>query len=171
MGKSAITDKYSNVAFATVTLSAANTLTFNQILMGTGVFAGVALLINRILWNPTVTSLREIVAATDDLTMALVSSNRLATIFDATDPSVLAQKRLVGIGVAVERYELPLISDFSTLPGGGKLIPASPLWMAGHTSGAAAASVIRCQLDFTFIQLEAADYLELMQSTYPANVS
>jgi len=85
--------------------------------------------------------------------------------------AIIACKYLVSVGVAVERYEVPLVSDFTSLPGGGKLVPANPLWIGGMTEGAAAASVFRAQVEFTFVQLSDQEYLELIQSLFPANVA
>lgn len=167
----ASTDKYANTAYGVVTMSAANTLTFSQINMGMGIFQRTAMLLHRCLWSPTAPSLRELVAATDHLDMALVSSNRLTTISDLTDPAVIAAIRLVAIGVAVETRTLPIISDFTTLPGGGKLIAGNPIYVGAMTGGAAAASVVRVQLDFTFVELSDSDYLELVQAQYPANIA
>jgi len=164
-------DEYANVAFGAVTLSAANTLTFSQIQMAIGMFQGIAMLIHRIAWQPTATSLREIVAATDSLHMALTSSNRLTAIYDLSDPSIIAQMQIIGIGVAVANEKLPLISDFTMLPGGGKLIAANPLYLAAVSGGFASAAVCRAQIDFTFIELADRDYMELIQAQFPANVA
>ncbi len=170
-GKKVTTDNYANVAYGSVTESAANTLTFSQVQMGVGLFQGIAMLIHRVQWHPTSTALRELVAATDEMQLALTTSNRLAAIYDVNDPAIIAVKRLVAIGVATGSYELPLMSDFTMLPGGGKLVPANPLWVGCKMGGAAAAATIRIQIDFTFVTLDDKDYLELLQAMYPANIS
>jgi len=164
-------DRYANVAFGSVTESATNTLTFAQILMGVGLFQGVALLLHRVAWHPSAAALRELVAASDSMDVALTTSNRLAAIYDVNDPAIIAQCRLICIAAAVGSYEVPFYSDFTGLPGGGKLIPANPLWIGAKMSGAAAAATIRCQLEFTFVQLDDKDYLELLQAMYPANIA
>lgn len=163
-------DLYSNIALASVTLSAANTLTFSQLQISVGLFQGVALLLHRVLWWPTALTIREIVAATDSLYFGLVTSNRLTTIIDVTDPSIVTMQNIIGIAAGVERYQFPIVSDFSMLPGGGKLVPANPLFLAANTAGFAAAATVRAQLDFSFISLSDADYLELLQSIYPISV-
>lgn len=170
MAKSKLTDRYSNRAYGTVTMSAANTLTFTAITFGVGLFQGMAILLHRIKWSPTMASLREIVAATDSLTFALTTSNRITALTDSNDPGVVDWVRMVGIAANIEQVKEPIISDYTMLPSGGKLIPANPLYLAAYTLGAAAASEVRAELEFTFVELEAADYLELIQSNYPANV-
>jgi hypothetical protein len=164
-------DMYANVAFGNVTLSGVDTLTFSQIQMAVGLFQGVAMLLSRVLWYPSMGTIRQVVAATDSLTMALTSSSRLTDIDDTSDPAILTMRKVVGVGVNTEPFVFPLISDFSTLPGGGKLMSCNPIYLACDTGGFASAAVLRAQLDFTFVELSATDYLELIQSQYPASIS
>lgn len=164
-------DMFANIAMANVTMSAANTLTFSQMQMGVGLFQGVAMVIHRILWYPFAAALREIVAATDSLTMAVTTTNRLTAIDDALDPAIVQMRRIIGIAAGIERFDIPFITDLTSLPGGGKLVAANPLWIGATSGGFASAAQIRVQLDFTFIELTDAEYLELIQATYPANIS
>lgn len=163
-------DMYSNIALTSVTMSAANTLTFAQLQIAVGMFQGVGMLIHRVLWYPHTTAMREIVASTDALFMALVTNNRLTSIENILDPSVVSLASIVGIGVAVESKHLPIISDFSNLPEGGKLIPANPLFIAASSGGFVSAALVRALIDFSFVSLADKDYLELMQSMYPVQV-
>jgi hypothetical protein len=164
-------DNFANVAFGSVTMSAANTLTFSQIQLAVGLFQGIALLLHRIWWYPTDTACREIVAATDELIMALTSSNRLVEILNSADPAILSNKAIVGIAAGTERQEIPIISDFTMLPGGGKLISANPIYLGAVTGGFGAAATVRARLEFTFVELADRDYLELIQSQFPTNIS
>lgn len=163
-------DAYSNVAFGEVTCSAANTLTFSAIQLAVGTFQGVALILHRILYYPTVATLRELVGATDDLAMGLTGSNRLDAIAEISDPSVIDRRGVVGVGVAVEPWSLPIVSDFSRLPGGGKIMTANPLYAAVDSTGFVAAASLLMQLDFTFLELADKDYIELIQAQLPANI-
>jgi len=163
-------DMYANIALGSVTLSAINTLTFSQLQISVGLFQGVAMLLHRISWYPYAANLREIVAATDSLSFALTVSNRVAAIEDATDPSIIACRRLIGIAAAVGSYEVPFESDFTRLPMGGKLIPANPLFLAATSGGFGAVATVKAQIDFSFVQLGDAEYLELLQAMYPVSV-
>jgi hypothetical protein len=164
-------DTYANVAYGTITMSAANTLTWSQIQMGISINQKVALCLHRILWVPSVASEREIVAATDGMNIALTTSSRLTAITDVSDPAIISFFSKSGIAATTEPSKRPYISDFSGLPGGGKLIPPNPLWLAMSTEGFVAAGIARIQLDFTFITLSDADFLELLAAVYPANVA
>lgn len=163
-------DQYSNVAFQRLTLSAANTLTFEPIAFAVGIFQGIGLLLNRILYTPNNATLREIVAATDHLDMGITTSNRLAGLDPGTDPAVIDVHRITGIAAGIERFNLPIIHDFTGLPGGGKLCSANPLYVGGETGGFVAAAMIDVQLEFQFVQLRPEEYLELIQAQFPANI-
>lgn len=169
MAKTAGAELFANRALTTMTMSAANTLTYSQVRFTTGLVEKVALVIHRIDFIPTGTSVREIVAATDSMTLAFTMSNAMTTLY-AWDPRVLAMIEVTGIGVAVERYLTPLSMDFSSFPGGGILIPPNPIYLAMTTSGAAAASAANACMWFSYRQLTDADYLELIQSLLPQNI-
>lgn len=162
-------EKYANVAFGTVTMSAANTLTFAQILFGVGLFEGKALVVHRVGFYPSVATEREVVTAADSYIMALTTSNRL-TALDLSEPAVVIWKRRVGIGVAVESVNQPHEIDFTQLPGGGKLLPANPIFIGMTSLGFAAAGSMTVRIEFTFVELSPQDYLEVIQSMFPANV-
>lgn len=167
----AMTDVFSNKGYGRVTMAAANTLTFSQILFGTGLFDKTALVVHRVLWFPDPSTLREIVAATDTLHLALTTSNRLTAITDVSDPAIICNLSIIGVAAGTERFVRPLVQDFTMLPGGGLLVPANPLWCAIMSAGYAAAADTRVQLDFTFKELGDADYLELLQTLFPANIA
>ena len=171
MAKSKVSDTYANKAYGDVVMSAANTMTFAQILFGVGLFEGKALLIHRASWYPTPTALREIVAATDTLQMALTTSNRLSAISDVSEPAIICARSIVGIAANTEPFTRPMVDDFTGLPGGGLLVPANPIYIAAHTSGAAAASEVRVEIRFSFLELSDSDYLEVLQSLFPANIA
>jgi hypothetical protein len=162
-------DQYANRALAAVTMSAANTITFEQIRFAVGTFQGVALLIHRLEWHPSWSSIKELTAATDYIRMALTTNDNLTTI-DAEDQDVLATYHLYGLGANVELVHRPLITSFEGLPGGGIICPANPLYIGMLTAGAAAASDMRVVVYYTFKQLSDKDYLELLQSMVPGNI-
>lgn len=164
-------DQFANVAYGSVTLSAANTLTFAQMQFAVGLFQGVGLLVHRLLWMPTANAVRELVAATDSMIFALTTSNRLASLSSPRDPSIICIRHLVGIAAATETYQLPIVEDYCRLPGGGKLVPANPIFLGSVSGGFAAAFQVELTMEFTFVELSDKDYLELIQAQFPANVA
>lgn len=164
------TDEFANVAYAKVTQSAANTLTFEPMQLAIGLFQGIALILHRILYIPTGACLNELGAVTDVLALGIVTSNRLANIYDISDPAVIDYMSLKPQGAPVEIQREPYIHDLSTLPGGGKIVAANPLYLAMDSTGFVAAQDSRVQIDFTFVELADRDYIELIQTQIPANV-
>jgi hypothetical protein len=150
-------------------MSAANTLTFAQLQFAVGVFQGVALILHRVEWFPTLASLRELVAATDSISMAIVTNDNLASL-DPTDQDIIVRSDIIGLAANVETVPLPIINDYTNLPGGGLIVPANPLYLALDTGGAAAASVCRAIIYYTFKSLSDKDYIELMQMMIPGNI-
>lgn len=169
MAKTA-TEKFSNIAFGSVTMSAANTLTFSQIQFGVGLFEGKALVLHRADFYPSLATDREVVAAADSYIMALTTSNRLAAL-DVNDPAIIVWRRKVGIAANVEQVLQPVTVDFTSLPGGGVLLPANPIFGAMFSAGFAAAGSMTVRLSFTFVELSPQDYLEVIQSMFPANIA
>jgi hypothetical protein len=161
---------YSNRAYGEVTMSAANTLTFAAIQMAVGMFQGIAMLIHRINWRPAITTMREMIAATDSLQFAITSSNRLTSIVDVSEPAIIDQMHFIGIGANTALEKEPYVTDWSQLPGGGKLIPANPLFIAANSGGFGAAGTVRAEILFTFVSLADRDYLELIQGLFPSNI-
>lgn len=170
MAKSATgAEMFANRALVSMTMSAANTLTYSQVRFTTGLVEKIALVVHRIDWIPTSASLKEIVASTDLAQLALTLSSS-PTSLSPSDQRVIAMMEIVGIGVAVERYITPLTMDFSMFPGGGIIIPPNPIYLAMSTSGAAGASGFNACIWFSYRQLSDADYLELIQTLLPQNI-
>ncbi len=163
-------DQYTNVAYASCLMSAADTLSFELVQFAVGIFQGVGILIHRVLYYPVGSSLRQIVAASDSLTIALTTSNRLTSIDDVTEPAVIDRQAIIGIGAGVEPVYLPMISDWTNLPGGGKIFPANPLYLGVTTAGFTSAAKVFVEIQFTFVELADKDYIELIQSQLPANI-
>ena len=170
MAKSTLKDVYGNRAFERVQTSAANTITFEQIQFGVGLFQGVAMVISRVEWFPT--SIGELLLAADRLQVALTNRDDLTSL-NALSQNVLVLKELkcaqVGAVVSLTLNESPYVSDLSTLPGGGLILPANPLYIAIDTEGYADATGVEAVLYLTIKALADAEYIELVQTIMPAN--
>jgi len=163
-------DQFSNRSFVDLTQSAANVLTFQQIRFAVGVFQGIGLLLHRIEWFPIGTSIQEIAATSDNFQLALTLRDDLANL-DPSNQSILATVVLQPIGaLPLGPVITPIISDFSSLPGGGLLIPANPLFLAMDSAGFAAVGRVRIAVYYTFMQLSDREAMELLQTIIPGNV-
>ena len=164
-------DQFVNRALVQVTTSAADALTFTQMRFGMGIFTGTALVINRIEW--TFLNLDEMAAVTDILHMAITNRDDLAAL-GPDNMNVLAYKRLQGLAIGTpaswHMADMPYVTDFSQLPGGGLIVPANPLFMAVGTDGFAAAATVQAIMYYLTKELVDADFIELVQSLIPVNI-
>lgn len=166
-------DVFVNRAIERVTMSAANTLTFQQINFAAGIFQGVAVLLHRVTFNIGLTAYREMVAVNDSFTVALTVSRQLADL-NMTNAEIIVRRQraaiLVGAIVNLIHTSDDITVDLTQLPGGGILIPANPIYLAMLTTSLTTEGVCDCEILFTFKELADADYIELIQSRVQANL-
>ncbi len=169
MGKQAYKDLFSNIAYATVTESAADTLTFAEIQTGVAVHQKVAWVINRILWYLTPASQALVTAAADSLSMALVLNNKVDDLADLSDPAIVDVLTLMtvlfGTAASGERLFAPILRDFSGLPGGGLIITPKPLYIAAKGVSLGVPSTCSCRIFYTIKELAADEFWELVQAS------
>jgi len=166
-------DTYPNKALERVTETAANTLTFQEVNFAAGVFQRIALVIHRVVYSISEVAWDNLVDNTDTVFVALTVSNGINDLA-MTHPEIVDSVKLSGFSSGTPATGLPLldmvIHDLSGLPGGGWIIPASPVYIAMDSGGIGAALNCDVEIDFTFIELADADYIELVQSRIKANV-
>ena len=166
-------DIFVNRAIQRITMSAANTLTFQQLNFAVGVFQGVALVIHRIVYHIGVTAWHETVAITDSFVVAMTVSQNISDL-NMTNIEIVDRHEVtaivVGAVVGLVHTQSEVIADFSTLPEKGLIIPANPVFLAMTSAGLATAGISDCEIYFTFRELSDADYIELIQSRVQANV-
>lgn len=160
-------DMYPNILTAQVTLSAANTLTFEEITVGLNLFDKAALVISRIEYEPTAATVEEMTAASDDCSGALVNSNNLANLnpdqVEVIDGFHLHRVDLGTAATGIIRDTI-IRHDFSTLGGGGLLVAPKPLYVGMVTAGLASAGVMNVRLYFRILRLNDMQYLELLET-------
>lgn len=158
-------DLFVNMAFGSVLESAANTLTFSEIQTGLSIFEKVAWVIHRIQYYSY--SLGLLLAEEDTIMAALVVSNKLSAL-DLSDPAVIdmVEWGVLYHGTPANATDLvkPMERDFTTLPGGGLIIPPRPLYVAGIGNSLASASSTYMRIFFTHKALSADEYWELVEA-------
>ena len=165
-------DAFANMATIAMVESAANTLTYFKLETGIALFEKVAWLISRLEFFLHARDVTTFAANDDSVAWALCAANTLTTLFGGntiTDPRVIYGQRIkrMDFGTAgnADLYTDPQIIDFSTLPGGGILVPPNPLYGAimGASAGGAATGYLR--IYYSNYQLSGADeYWELVES-------
>lgn len=157
-------DVFANKAYATVTESGANTLTFSEIQTNVSVFEKMAWIIHRIEWYLSYATQALLIDAADTLQLALTASQSISSLA-LNSPSVIdlyEQYKFLATAVGYHFSEMPIIRDFTALPGGGLIVAPRPLYIAAKGTGLASAATGSCRFYFTVKQLKADEYLELV---------
>lgn len=169
MPKARSFDVYSNRAMIHITMSAANTITFEQIRWAAGTFTNIAIILHEMHIFPSSATVRECVAATDLWTIGLTSRNDL-TVLAASDQSIYGLVAEVGRAAVVAPWESPLVYSWAHLPEKGIIVPPNPMYLAMTSAGFAAAGEAHCILYYTFVQVSDKQSLEVLQTILPGNV-
>lgn len=161
-------DSFANIAFLTATESAAGTLTFAKIDMASPMMGEkYALVIHRA--ESIMSNIHSQFNSTADTAYwALTVSDRLTSIQDLSQPEILFMDSLLradfgaaASGLLVER---PILHDFTSLPGGGLLVPADRLSLGVYGSGLAAALTVSMRVYYTVMPLATDQYWELIEA-------
>lgn len=165
-------DVYANIGAIYVTMSAANTLTFQELQTYISVFDKKAMIIHKIIYAPSLASWQELDAEADVMRFGVSTSN----LFTSAGPSDVYNRPdvvdfnhfytlLSGTPADIDRRLGQFEKDFSTLAGGGLLIPARPVYGWMDTSGFAAAGQLAIRVYFTMKDITVDEYWELVEST------
>ncbi len=162
MGQGTREDRFANVAAGQVTLSAANTLTFNEILTGVSLGQGVGMLIDQISYYLNDLLVTEMSALNDSCQFAVTTSNDVPDIEDAIDRRILdlftVKSALVTTG-GREQVSPKIHQFFPPL-----IIAAPRLYLAANSSNFGAVQTFQFRIYFRYVQLTAQQYLELAES-------
>lgn len=166
MAKMTSKDVFAQYLYMSVTMSAANTLTFAQVSIGMSLFEFAAMVICRIDYEPAQATIQELTGGADLLDVAITGSNTITTLDQKQNEvydSLKAKTYVSGTpGVSAPVFE-PIVHDFSGMPGGGILVPAQTIYIGMATSGFSAAGVCNARVWYTVKEMQASDYIELVQ--------
>lgn len=159
-------DNYANKFYGKCVESAANTLTFAEINTAINLQSRVAWIIHRLEWYLANATIALVTATGDTIHGALTSSNKM-TALGLDNAGVLDLFDLTEInasGVGFEQYQYPLVRDFTTMPGGGLIVPPRPLYVAVQGVSLASAATIELRGYYTSIDLADSDYYDLLDA-------
>jgi len=155
-------DRFTNILSANVTLSAADTSTYSEVVTGVSLGSGIGLLIDHIDYMPDVTSIALMTAATDSITMMWATSSNAAYSLGNSyviDMNVMYRYDM-GTAASGELVYLP-ISRYFTPP----MIIATPrLFLYMSSNGLASAASGSCRIFFRYINLTDKEYLEIAET-------
>lgn len=157
-------DRFANVLAAEVTESAANTITFAELVTGISIAQGLGLIIDQVFWFPAAATLRQLDANTDQFTLAITSSDQVTDPADYSDRRVIAARSWTGdaVGTAATQlvYHRPQIDTYEP-----PVILASPrLFLCILGAGLASAGSGQVRIHFRFVKLSTQEYLEIAET-------
>lgn len=160
-------DLFVNQAYGEVVPSVTDALSFQEIATGVSTFEKMAWVLQRAHWFVSVATLNELQAVTDAITLAITISDKMTSL-GLDDAAVIDMVALYpalhGTAGNMETVKIPIVSDFSTLPGGGVIIPPRPIYIAMQSAGFSAARSASCRIYFTTRKLAADEYWELVEA-------
>lgn len=157
-------DRFANVAAVRTVMSAANVLTFSELLTGISLGQGVGMLIDQIDYHLSSASERELVGSADSMVCALTTSNDITDISDMQDRRILHSMVktpvVVGSVVSLVISLRPVVFQFFP-----PLILAAPRIQFGvDSAGFGAAGTVDVRIYFRYITLSPQQYLELAEA-------
>ena len=158
-------DRFANIASAQVSESAANTLTYQEVLTGVSLGSGVGLLVDSIQYAPQQGSLEYLIASLDSITMGWTTSSA-ANLYlsDRRVIDVLLLLSEVPLGTPANGgtlLALPIKHEFSP-----PIIVATPrLYLGVMGNSLASGIIVDSRMLFRYQPLTSQEYLELAEST------
>lgn len=160
-------DQFANYAIVTVTESAANTLTFKKLETGISLTEKVAWILSRVEYVPTTPSNAVFNGDGDSLYWGLALSSSFTTV-GLTENTIIDynQWTRLDFGTAATSNLLtrPVVKDFSSLPGGGILVPPNPLYLFAQGTGLASAATVIARMHYSLLPLSVDQYWELVEA-------
>lgn len=158
-------DTYVNQAYLTCVESAANTLTFNQLLTNVSIHEKIGWVISRIDYRvPVLVS--NFAATNDSVAYGLSVSDQLSSVgmefSGVIDWNTINRQDIgtAGTGVFLQN---PWTKTFADLPGGGLLVPPNPLFMFVQGTALSSAITVQARMFYTVKKLTTEDFWELVE--------
>jgi len=160
-------DEFANYAILSVQESAVNTLTFKKLETGIGLLEKVAWVIARIEYSIDSYSDAQFNASGDTLTYGMCISNAFASpgMSESTiiDYNLVSRQDFGAAGSGAIMFR-PVIKDFTNLPGGGILVPPTPLYIFAKGTGLVAQAYVVARIHYRLLKLSIDQYWELVES-------
>ena len=165
--KSAGKDTYANMAIISVTESAANTLTFKKLETGIGFMEKAAWIINRVEYNMGSLLAANFNGDGDKLDFGISVANTFTTP-STTEITIIDQMTLeradYGTAAVALFRAYPIVKDFSSMPGGGILLPPNPVYLWARGTGLVAATSVVARIYYTILEMSTEDYWQLLEA-------
>jgi hypothetical protein len=160
-------DTYANLCIVTVAEPAINTLTFKKIDAQISFNQKVAWIISRVEYFVSSLAAATFNGDSDALHFGLSCANSWVapTLEEITILDFNWVQRLdYGAAAAQERSHMPILKDFSNLPGGGMLVPPAPLFGFLKGNGLAVVTTMTARIYYTVLDLSPDDFWQLVET-------
>lgn len=161
------TDQFANQAIISMVESAANTLTFKKLESGISISDKVAWVINRVEYFSSDFQDTNF-NGKDDLALFGLSVSNSWSAATLTETTIIdfnaVYRRDFGTAATGLFQTMPIVKDFSQLPGGGILVPPVPLYGWVSSSGVVNAITVVARLWYTLLTLTVDQYWELVEA-------
>ncbi len=160
-------DRYANIATISVTMSALNTLTWQELRTNVGVAAGrgkaIAMLIDQIDYFLSAAMIAEMTTAADRIDFGVSISNAVDDLNSFTD------RRIVHSGYYLRTDQgAAAAAEFALQPFSFQFFPAIPLaerslYLGAGSVGLASAGLINARIYYRIAELTDSELLELVE--------
>jgi len=160
-------DRFANIATLELTLSGANTLTFQELRTNTGIDAdrksATALLIDEIDYFVGTAVLAEMTASGDVIVGGLTISNAVTDLTDFTDRRILDtflyQRGDLGTAASGWMHTFPLRHQWFP----PMIVGERSVFLGMVTTGLASAAVLRCRIYYRVVTLTQGEFIEIAE--------
>lgn len=157
---------FADVAYLTVTETAANTLTFGALSLARALGSRQAFIVHKIEYLVPAASLALLVAAADALQYGLSLSNSITDVgydkVEVFDRVYLSYDGSLPSGGLMPAQ--PIVHDFNMMPGGGLIVPVKTMYVYAKGASVASASSVSCRMWYTVKELKDTEYLQLVEA-------
>lgn len=158
-------DVFVNQAYLKVIESAANTLTFSQLLTNVSIHEKIGWVISRLDYRVP-HAVANFAAGNDLVEFGLSVSDQLASI-GMEYSGVIDWNNLMrhDLGTAGTGFfdRMPLSKSFADLPGGGLLVPPNPVFIFVKGTALTTAVTVEARMFYTVKKLKVEDFWELVE--------
>lgn len=131
-------------------------------------FSKEAFIIHKIEYLFPMATIRLILDDNDSIMAFLSTNNSISTVHATQEPGLLdfveLSRLAFGTAASASLHINPIVHDLSTLPGGGIIVPARPVFGSVKGTSLASACSVRIRGWFTRVELKAEEWLELVDS-------
>lgn len=164
----AVKDVYANRFEVHCLEATANSGVYVEVPTYMSAFSKEAFVIHRLEYLFPMATLRLILDDADSIQAFVSTNNSISTVHATNEPGLLdyveVSRLAYGTAASASLHLNPIVHDLSSLPGGGIIVPARPVFGSLKGTSLASPATVRIRGWFTRVELKAEEWLELVDS-------